>query len=551
MNFRACAIVPSCNHAGVVGHVVAALVALGLAVFVIDDGSDPPAAAVLAALDDAARGVHVTRLARNGGKGVAVREGFRRAGAAGFSHALQIDADGQHDLAVLPRMLALAARHPTALISGQAVFDDSVPRSRRIGRWVTHVWVHIETLSLQITDSMCGLRIYPLAAVREVIGSPVIGRRMDFDTAIMVRLFWHGVPVLMVPVRVTYPPGNSSNFRMLRDNLLISWMHTVLVVMMLALLLSGRLRRPPPIGGTPAHWAALHELGARWGIRAALLIHRLLGRRLCLIALGPVVAWFCLLAGDRRRASRAFLAAAFAPRRPTWADPWRHFMSFAGRMLDTIAAWTGRLPADAVIADDPAALAALAADPRGALLIVGHLGNPDVSRALLSAATRARLLVLTHTLHAANYNQVLAERAPAAALDLLQVSDIGPDTAIRLRDAIDAGRWIVIAGDRTPIGGGTRVTRVPFLGRPAAFSQGPYVLAALMECPVHLLFCRREGARHLLFLEPFAERITLPRAGRAEALAAHAARYASRLEAHALADPFQWYNFFDFWAEPG
>jgi predicted LPLAT superfamily acyltransferase len=129
------------------------------------------------------------------------------------------------------------------------------------------------------------------------------------------------------------------------------------------------------------------------------------------------------------------------------------------------------------------------------------------------------------------------------------VTEIGPDMAISLRDHVDRGCWIVIAGDRTPVRTVGRSVRVPFLGTPAPFPLGPYVLAALMECPVWLLFCRWEGGCYRLFVERFLERIVLPRAGRNQALTEHVSHYATRLQAHVVADPFQWYNFYDFWAE--
>jgi predicted LPLAT superfamily acyltransferase len=551
MTVRACAIVPSYNHARVIGDVVATLSTLGLPVFVIDDGSGAPAAAILAALHDPARGVRVTRLPVNRGKGRAVREGFRQAYDAGFTHALQVDADGQHDLTVVPRMLAIAARHPDALVGGQAVFDRSVPAGRRIGRWITHVWVFVETLSFVVTDSMCGLRIYPLEAVLGVVNAEPVGERMDFDTAVMVRLCWRGLPVAMVPVHVSYPPGNTSNFRLWRDNLRITWMHTRLVFGMLARLLSFRLKRPRR-PDRAAHWASLAELGVAFGLRFCVVVYRVIGRRGCLTVMAPIVAYYYLMAGDRRRASRQFLERAFAAAgdtgRPDRLDGLRHFMRFAERILDTFVAWTGGMRQDAVEPADPAALAAFTADPRGGVLIVGHLGNTDLSRALLDPATRDRLLVLMHTDHAANYNRVLREAAPDAVVNVFQVTDIGPDTAIALREHIDRGCWIVIAGDRTPVRSHGRVAHVPFLGAPAPFSQGPYVLAALMECPVWLLFCRKMGGRYRLFVERFAERIVLPRGGRDAALAGHAARYAARLQEHAVADPLQWYNFYDFWA---
>jgi glycosyltransferase involved in cell wall biosynthesis len=243
-NHRVCAIVPSHDHWKVVGTVVARLRAAGLAVFVIDDGSGEPARTVLAGLHDEAGGVTVVRLDPNQGKGCAVVAGFRLALAAGFTHAVQVDADGQHDLDALAGLLALSDRYPTALVSAQAVYDETVPLGRRIGRWVTHVWVWIETLSLDIADSMCGFRVYPLAAVGSLLARHGVGRRMDFDPEIMVRLFWAGTPVVMLPVKVIYPPDNTSNFDLLADNWRITRMHTRLVVAMLLHSPSILLNRP-------------------------------------------------------------------------------------------------------------------------------------------------------------------------------------------------------------------------------------------------------------------------------------------------------------------
>lgn len=238
---KLCAIVPSYNHHRVVGEVVRALRAADIPVFLIDDGSAEETRLVLSAL--AGPGVTVHRLPQNGGKGAAVLTGFRLARAEGYSHALQVDADGQHDLTRLEALIATSKAEPTALVSGQPRYDASIPTGRKIGRWITHVWVWIETLSLSITDSMCGFRIYPLEATERLMALEPIGHYMDFDTDIMVRLFWRGTPVVMVPVDVTYPPDNTSNFAMVRDNVRISLMHTRLVFGMLARLPRFILRR--------------------------------------------------------------------------------------------------------------------------------------------------------------------------------------------------------------------------------------------------------------------------------------------------------------------
>lgn len=547
--FRPCAIVPSRNHWRVAGAVVERLRAAGLPVFVIDDGSDPPARDVLAALHDPAHGTTVERLEVNQGKGGAVLRGFQLAEAGGFTHAVQVDADGQHDLDRLDDLLAVARRQPSALVTGVPVYDASIPKGRAIGRWVTHVWVWIETLSMAIRDSMCGFRVYPLGAVRRLVGSGArIGRRMDFDTEIMVRLAWQGVPIAELPVRVTYPADNTSNFDLWRDNVRISLMHTRLVCGMI-LRFPTILANRPKAAGSATHWAALAERGLSWGLRLSATIYDLLGRRACLALAAPIVLYFYATGTEQRRSSRAFLERALG-RKPGFLDGYRHFLSFTGRMLDVFGAWTGGIDGRSVRVEHGAALAGAIADPRGAVLIVAHHGNVDLSRAVLDQATRARLVVLAHTRHAGNYNRVLADLNPAAALDILQVSELGPETAIALKERVERGDWVVIAGDRTPVGSSGRTSLAPFLGAPAAFSQGPYILAALLDCPVYLLFCRREGSGHRLDFEHFADRIELPRAGRPEALAAHVTTFATRLEHHVRAAPYQWYNFFDFWAMP-
>ncbi|MBT6830409.1 MAG: glycosyltransferase family 2 protein, partial [Rhodospirillaceae bacterium] len=148
-------------------------------------------------------------------------------------HAVQIDADNQHDTNDIPGVLSLACQNPNAVITGQPLFDKSAPTGRKVARYLTHVWVWIETLSFTIRDSMCGFRVYPLDAVLRLANRTNIGRRMDFDSDILVRLFWAGLPVLSVPTVVTYPPDGESHFRMFYDNLLITRMHVRLVFGML------------------------------------------------------------------------------------------------------------------------------------------------------------------------------------------------------------------------------------------------------------------------------------------------------------------------------
>ncbi len=237
-SFSPVILVPVYDHAAAIGGVVERLAVHGVPVLLVDDGSGEACAQVLRALADArAPQVRLLRLPRNAGKGAAVMAGLRDAGARGHTHALQIDADGQHDGADVPAFLAAGRARPGAVVNGQPVYDASVPLGRWIGRYATHVWVWINTLSLDIADSMCGFRLYPLAPTLALIEQEPVGARMDFDTEILVRLHWRGVAVQNLPTRVTYPADGVSHFRLWRDNVRISAMH--------ARLFFGMLRRLP------------------------------------------------------------------------------------------------------------------------------------------------------------------------------------------------------------------------------------------------------------------------------------------------------------------
>lgn len=228
---KVCVVIPVYNHGEAVGAVVSAVRSHGLPCVLVDDGSEPGCAAVLDGLAASDReGIQLVRLPENQGKGGAMIAGFRAAKERGFSHALQIDADGQHDTSDIPRFVQLAEQRPDSLVCGTPIYDESVPKSRLYGRYATHIWVWINTLSFAIRDSMCGFRVYPIEAA---LASGTRGDRMDFDIEIPVRMVWNGVPVRNAPVPVRYlaaDEGGISHYQTFRDTARISWTHTKLVV---------------------------------------------------------------------------------------------------------------------------------------------------------------------------------------------------------------------------------------------------------------------------------------------------------------------------------
>jgi glycosyltransferase involved in cell wall biosynthesis len=232
--FSAIVVIPVYNHGGAIGAMVERIRGLGVPCLLVDDGSAADCALVLDQIAAEHSGwVSLLRLPDNEGKGGAVMAGLREAMRRGYSHALQIDADGQHDPADIPGFLAEAEQYPQALVTGCPIYDASVPKGRLYGRYATHIWVWINTLSFDIRDSMCGYRVYPLAPTIALIDSVKIGRRMDFDSEILVRMHWRGVPLRNRATRVTYPLDGVSHFDVWRDNLGISRMHAMLFFGML------------------------------------------------------------------------------------------------------------------------------------------------------------------------------------------------------------------------------------------------------------------------------------------------------------------------------
>ncbi|QDW53365.1 glycosyltransferase family 2 protein [Burkholderia sp. KBS0801] len=556
-----CIVIPIYNHRDAIGGTLARLVVHGLPILVVDDGSDEPTRRVLAALAAQYAGsVTLLRLPVNGGKGAAVMAGMRAARTRGYRHAIQIDADGQHDADDVPKFVAAAQAEPDAVILGRPRFDDSVPKARLYGRYLTHVWVWIETLSLDIPDAMCGFRLYPVDAVCELIDTVSMPTRMAFDSEILVRLHWRGLAFRTIATRVVYPADGVSHFDVWRDNVRISASHTRLVAGMLVrapMLLTRRLigrRAALPTERTRAWWR-MPERGSRIGMALLALSCRWFGKDFTSLWLHPIVGYFVLTNRTARTASHAYIArlrdaqAAAVPK-PGWRSAYRHMLAFAQAGFDKFVAWSGRLDELDVRFDDSSAFDALAASGRGALVIGAHLGNLEMTRALALRDAHTKVTAIVYTEHAKRFTGVLAGANQAFGKQLVEVSDFGPDTAMMMQSRIDAGELLVIVGDRVPPHDSGKTVDARFLDAQAPFAQGPYILAHALGCPVYLFFCLKEQRGYRLYFESFAERIELPRRERASHVAQWAQRYAARLEHYCRKAPYQWFNFFDFWARP-
>lgn len=304
----------------------------------------------------------------------------------------------------------------------------------------------------------------------------------------------------------------------------------------------------------PSHWAELDEFSFVAGMRLLLWCHRALGRWPFRLLLCPVVLWYMAAKPVARAASREYLlriaAARGAGSAGGWRDIARHFFAFAETLLDKLLLWGGWYDPSQVKFFGREQIADQIRVHRGGIFICAHLGNLELCRMLSRREPGLKLTVLTHTLHARKFNRLLARLDPESQINLMQVTEITPTTATLLAAKVAQGEFVAIAGDRIPVAFNGRVAMAPFLGARAPLPIGPYVLAALLQCPTYTLFALRRGETSEIHIELFREAIHLPRRDRDAILQALAMDYAARLQRFCLAAPFQWFNFYDFWRAP-
>ena len=307
-----------------------------------------------------------------------------------------------------------------------------------------------------------------------------------------------------------------------------------------------------------SHWAQKRENGSYLAIRLLLGLYSFGGKYLILLVMVPVLGYFFIKDRSARTASRQFLQQVHAfkgplspfPRPPGYWQSYRHFWQFAMAALAKIDAWLGRLDGKQVYYGGSVGFDTIMQHDTGAVLIGSHLGNLEVCRALVRSKYPVKINVLAHTRHAAAFNRILKDSNSAVDLQLIEVTELTPAVGVMLSDCIARGELVVIVGDRISVQAPERAIWADFLGKPAPFAIGPWVLASILQCPVYLMFCMRQDNGYNLMFEPFAGQLKLPRKDRQQALQNAVQQYAQQLEQVACRYPLQWFNFYDFWQLP-
>jgi predicted LPLAT superfamily acyltransferase len=305
---------------------------------------------------------------------------------------------------------------------------------------------------------------------------------------------------------------------------------------------------------TSEHWSEINEKGAKFGMQLMFSIYKYCGRLPFYFVLLPVIAYFYLLNSSARNSSLEYLnkmracGVAIGNGPVMWLS-YCQFYKFGCSLLDKLAVWSGRLTLKDLIFYNYDEFDQYNKNKIGTLIIGSHLGNIEVCRALAKQKGALKINVLVHTKHSTKFNSVLRGISEEADVNLIQVTEIDPATAILLNDKISKGEHIVIAGDRTPING-QNTCQVNFFNTTTHFPKGPFILASILKCPVFTLFCIKENSKYGLHMEILFSQVKAHRSQRDEILKDHIQQYANRLQEYCAKSPLQWYNFYPFWKAP-
>jgi predicted LPLAT superfamily acyltransferase len=527
-------LIPTKDNIGTIADVVRRACTQGLPVFVVDDGC-------VDGSGDAARAAGATVITHpvNRGKGAALLTGMRAAAKLGYTHVICLDADGQHDPADIPAFAAAIAAEPVAIFAGVRDLS-TAPEISRFGRKFSNFWIRVET-GWRVADSQCGFRAYPIAPVLDLgLG----GGRYEMEVEVLTRSLWAGVPVRDLPCNVYYPPKEErvSSFRPFKDNARITWINILLI--------AERILWPP-------RWILRMRAAAAWdgrsrgtgaGWRLVLWLKRLLGQRFAYAIGTGLAAWYVAFAPQARAGLEPYRTRTL-PNRSSFVASFLIFRSFAHAVLDRLTFAESGPAAFRYVREGQEHLLGAFTEPQGAILLSAHLGNIEVSAGPGGNAERVKKLhVLRFEAPGDHGRAILASMPEQWRPRIIAVNASEGFSALTVVRALREGAVVAMMGDRLI---DERGVTVNFLGSPARFPAGPWMLAALARVPVIIVGAFQEGAGtyRVLALPPIRCSFDRKRT-REEQLQEWAQTYADRLGDLARRYPTQYYNFYDVWAPP-
>lgn len=527
---RPAVLIPTHGNVATVGDVVRRAVTHGLPVYVVDDGSTDGSG-------EAARAAGATVIVHpvNRGKGAALLTGMKAMADAGYSHAICLDADGQHDPVDIPAFAAAIAAEPVAIYAGVRDLS-TAPGISRFGRRFSNFWIWVET-GWRVADSQCGFRAYPLAPT---LALDLGGDRYDLEVEVLTLALWAGVPVRDLPCHVYYPPREErvSSFRPIVDNARITWMNILLIVE--RILWPPRWFLRPGGAAAEARWSGASR-GTPLGWRIVLGTLQLLGRRWAYRLVRLVVSWYVVVARAPRRALQGYLD------RMPGASVAAIYHRFGETLVDRLA-FLLHGPREFQYEREGEEHLIEAFPNGGVVILSAHVGNIECAAGSSGAEARFRRLKIVRFDAAGDHGRDTAQRLPGNwRPDVIAVNREEGFAALAVVRELRAGAIVAMHGDRLI---DERVVHVPLLGSPCPLPAGPWLLAALARVPVIVAGCFKEGPDQyrLLVSEPIHVAFDRSRP-RDEQIAEWATRYAAIVEGWAKRYPDQWYNFHDLWTQ--
>lgn len=563
-------LVPFYNHPQNIKALITALKTYELPVVVVDDGSDEASKQILADLERT-EGILLLTRAQNGGKGIAMKDGFKFASERGFSHVLQIDADFQHDAALIGEFLRQSEAHPQSIVCANPIYGDDAPKSRVHGRKITNFWVAINTLSLGIKDAMCGFRVYPLEQLKKAAAKSKTNR-MEFDIEILVNAARQGVDMRWIDTCVRYEKGGVSHFKMLRDNALISLMHAKCFFSLPKFMLDKIWRtcglnlsksanfkngandaqnlKKPQENSEQNLWWKKQERGGAFFLRLSLFLAQILPEFILKLIVKIVVWFYYIFSKNERENIAAFrrnLSVFAGSQTLKGTSVFSHFEAFGGAICDKFRVWKGKIKdSELEIIDLGRIKSELIGAQKGQILLTAHLGNVEICKALGARIDGFRMVILAYDKNSREFNEVLKRISQNdGSVRVMLVNELDVAAMLELKNIVESGEHIGIMGDRTPLGG-DKAARVKFLGKEASFNYGPYLIAGILGVKISSLWCQKIEGKFRIELVPLASAVKLGR-DRAAAAREYLQIYVRELENRCKQTPAQWFNFFDFW----
>ncbi|MCM8542542.1 MAG: hypothetical protein NE328_19885 [Lentisphaeraceae bacterium] len=305
-------------------------------------------------------------------------------------------------------------------------------------------------------------------------------------------------------------------------------------------------------------WKNQQERGAFWAFRLSVFTYRILGRTVCSLIIYPVVFYFYLTGGNAKKASLKYLRKIYAhpqgkkhfKKTPGFRDGFKHSLSFAFSILDKFGVWLNRITYDDIHFPGREELIKRMEKKEGLVFLSAHYGNIEIMRAVSQTISEVPVNVIMDRKNAESFNKILKSTNNKFDISIFASDEIDISTAGKLKEKIANGEIVAVMADRLTDSSTSRYESREFLGETACFPQGPFIIPWLLKAPTYMFICTKKGKNYEVNFEKFFDVDDFQQIKRNVFVENICDRYVENLEKHCLKDPWQWYNFYDFWKKP-